>query len=322
MVAELRELESDHADRIWSVYGMSCQKFSARKTGIAQPNICKWQQDEAKYIAAAGDDLKKGLVTKGTERRWFRAAEHALHSKLMNRRKRKLRVSTSWIRVNAKKLVVLEKYPDHPHARSFAASERWGRKFAKRHHLSKRRRRNMTNKSVEERLPQMMRFHRRLHRLLQQQHVRRPAAEGAAESDSAEVLPMQNPVYGRFNLDWRINVDHVGLAFVNGLESTWDETGTKRVQISQSFAGLEKRQCAVNACFGPGAKRSHFPRQRQGPGGGKGGVRPPRLVLFQKNAWMDNATSIAWLKKSLLRSLKGEEGVVPRDQSILFADNL
>ena len=37
---------------------------------------------------------------------------------------------------------------------------------------------------------------------------------------------------------------------------------------------------------------------------------------------MDNATSIAWLKKSLLCSLKGEEGVVPRKQSILFADNL
>ena len=227
VVAELRGLESDHADRIWSVYGMSCQKFLAGKTGTAQPNICKWQQDEAKYIAAAGDDLKKGVFKKGTERRWFRDAEHALHSKLMDRRKRKLRVSTSWIRVNAKKLVVLEKYPDHPHARSFAASEQWGRKFAKRHHLSKRRRRNMTNKSVEERLPQMMRFHMRLRRLLQQPPVRRPTAEGAAESDNAEVLPVQNPVYGRFNLDWRINVDQVGLAFVNGLDYKWDETGAK-----------------------------------------------------------------------------------------------
>ena len=49
----------------------------------------------------------------------------------------------------------------------------------------------------------------------------------------------------------------------------------------------------------------------------------PRVdVFFQDNAWMDNATSIAWLKKSLLRSLKGEEGVVPRDQSILFANSL
>ena len=65
---------------------------------------------------------------------------------------------------------------------------------------------------------------------------------------------MQNPVYGRFSLDRHINVDQVGLAFVNGLETTWDETGAKRVQISQPVAGLEKRQCTVNACFGPGAK--------------------------------------------------------------------
>ena len=117
-------------------------------------------------------------------------------------------------------LVVLEKYPDHPHARSFAASEWWCKKFTKRHHLSKRRRSNMSNKSVEERLPQMMSFHRRLRLLLQQPPVRRPAADGAAESDNAEVLPVQNPVYGRFSLDRRINVDQVGLAFVNGLEST------------------------------------------------------------------------------------------------------
>ena len=111
----------------------------------------------------------------------------------------------------------------------------------------------MKNKSVEECLPQMMRFHRRLRRVLRQPPVRRPAAEGTAESDNAEVLPVQNPIHGRFSLKRRINVDQVGLAFVNGLEPTWDETGAKRVQIPKPFAGLEKRQCTVNACFGPGA---------------------------------------------------------------------
>ena len=90
--------------------------------------------------------------------------------------------------------------------------------------------------------------------MLQQPPVCCPAAEGAAESDNAEVLPMQNPVYGHFGLDRRINVDQVGLAFVNGLESTRDETSAKRVQISQPFSGLEKRQCTVNACLGSGAK--------------------------------------------------------------------
>jgi hypothetical protein len=184
----------------------------------------------------------------------------------------------------------------------------------------------MKNKSVEERIPQIMKFHRRLRWLLQQPPVRRSAAEGAAESDNAEVLPVQDPVYGRFSLDRRINVDQVGLAFVNGLESTWDETGAKRVQISQPFAGLEKRQCTVNACFGPGAKLMRpavvFRGKGRVPAVERAAYDPRVDVFFQENAWMDNATSIAWLKKSLLRSLKGEEGVVPREQSILFADNL
>ena len=37
---------------------------------------------------------------------------------------------------------------------------------------------------------------------------------------------------------------------------------------------------------------------------------------------MDNSTSIAWLKEGFKRSLEGTEGLVPPDQSILFADNL
>ena len=89
---------------------------------------------------------------------------------------------------------------------------------------------------------------------------------------------MQNPVYGRFSLGRCINVDQVGLAFVNGLESTWDETGAKRVQISQPFAGLEKRQCTVNACFGPGATLMRPAVIFRGKGrvpAVEGGVRPP-----------------------------------------------
>ncbi|CAB1108330.1 unnamed protein product [Ectocarpus sp. CCAP 1310/34] len=34
VVAELRELEADHAEKIWHVHGVSCQQFQAKKTGI------------------------------------------------------------------------------------------------------------------------------------------------------------------------------------------------------------------------------------------------------------------------------------------------
>ncbi|CAB1108815.1 unnamed protein product [Ectocarpus sp. CCAP 1310/34] len=45
-------------------------------------------------------------------------------------------------------------------------------------------------------------------------------------------------------------------------------------------------------------------------------------VFFQENAWMDGPACMAWANNSFLRSIKGEEGVVPMEQSILFADNL
>lgn len=88
MVAELRELESDHAERIWRVHGLSYQQYLARKTGIPQSNICKWQapHEERKLIAAAADEVKKGLFKAGVERRWFGRAEM-----ILQRRKRRLR---------------------------------------------------------------------------------------------------------------------------------------------------------------------------------------------------------------------------------------
>ncbi|CAB1100647.1 unnamed protein product [Ectocarpus sp. CCAP 1310/34] len=262
VVAELRELEADHAEKMWHVQGVSCQQFLARKTGIPQPNICKWNGDAEKLIAAAANDLKKDLFKTGRERRWFGDAEEKLHSLLLQRRKRKLRVSTAWIRVNARKLLVAM-YPDDPRAKNLSASDRWCRKFAKRHHLSKRRRTNMKNKSVEDRLPQTKSFHRRLRQLLQEPPIRRAAAGGAAENNGAAI---------------------VGLAFVNGLDSTWDETGALRVQIGQPFPGLEKRQCTVNCCIGAGDKLMRT------------------AVIFRGKGKVS-----AVEKAAFLRSIKGEE---------------
>ncbi|CAB1116487.1 unnamed protein product [Ectocarpus sp. CCAP 1310/34] len=325
VVAELRELEADDAEKIWHVHGVSCQQFLARKTGISQPNICKWNGDAEKLIAAAANDLKNDLFKTGRERRWFGDAEKKLHSLLLQRRTRKLRVSTAWIRVNARKLVV-EMYPDDPRAKNFSASDRWCRKFAKRHHLSKRRRTNMKNKSVEDRLPQMRSFRRRLRQLLQELPVRRAAAGGAAENNGAAIVPVESPLYGGFSLNAHFNVDQVGLAFVNGPDSTWDETGALRVQIGQPFPGLEKRQCTVNCCIGAGDKLMRTAVIFRGKGKvsavEKAAYDPGVDVLFQENAWMDGPMCMAWAKNSFLRSIEGEEGVVPEEQSILFADNL
>ncbi|CAB1104834.1 unnamed protein product [Ectocarpus sp. CCAP 1310/34] len=184
----------------------------------------------------------------------------------------------------------------------------------------------MKNKSVEDRFPQMKSFHRRLRQLLQEPPVRRAAAGGAAENNCAAIVPVESPLHGRFSLNARFNVDQVGLAFVNGLDSTWDETGALRVQIGQPFPGLEKRQCTVNCFIGAGDKLMRTVVIFRGKGKvsavEKAAYDPGVDVLFQENAWMDGPTCMAWAKNSFLRSIKGEEGVVPEEQSILFADNL
>lgn len=83
------------------------------------------------------------------------------------RRKKKVRVSTRWLTVTFKKLLA-EKYPGDTRAKSFRASYRFTQKWAKRHNLSKRRKSNSKNKSVEERLPKIKVWHKRYRQLLQE----------------------------------------------------------------------------------------------------------------------------------------------------------
>ena len=119
----------------------------------------------------------------------------------------------------------------------------------------------MKDKLVEERLPTIVRFHRNLGKVMRQtvfaaavRKARRLATKVKVESQ-----PARDTVFGPFQLNGRFNVDQVGLAFENGLETTYDVAGTKRVHISQPLAGLEKRQCTVNICIGPVTSSSDRP---------------------------------------------------------------
>ena len=157
----------------------------------------------------------------------------------MARRKRKLKVSTLWVTVSYRKLL-RDMYSDNPKAVAFRPSYRWVQRWANHYNLSKRRRSNLKNKSVEERLPQIRRFLRRFRKLMQE-----PArCKGHVVSDvEAGVLAVQprNPKYGRFQLNERFNSDQVPLPFVNGQSETWAPKGSKRVSIAQPFSGLQKR---------------------------------------------------------------------------------
>ena len=155
---------------------------------------------------------------------------------------------------------------------------------------------------------------------MRQNAVCRGSSEGATASDEDEVKfqPAKDPLFGRFQLNEWFNADQVGLAFVNGLETTYDVARTKLVRVSQPLADLEKRQCTINICIGLGDKiirpATIFPGKGRISAVERAAYDPRVEVFFQVSAWMDDATCIAWAKQSFLRSMMGDEEVVPSEQ--------
>ncbi|CAM9910425.1 unnamed protein product [Pylaiella littoralis] len=245
VVEQLRELES-RAQEVRAHFIATPLQYLADITGISAPNISKWQRDEAKYVAAAADSVKKKLFdTTSRPKRWFPEAEKALYKMYRERRKKKVRVSTRWLTVTFKKLLA-EKYPDDPRAKTFRASHRFAQKWAKRHSLSMRRKSNSKNKSLEERLPKIKVWHKRYRELLREprrcggQMVPWPqqAPEEGSGEPSQELQALQaHRKWGRFLLEERVNTDQVPVGFVNGQDSSWDQRGAKRVHVMQPFPG-------------------------------------------------------------------------------------
>ncbi|CAB1108959.1 unnamed protein product [Ectocarpus sp. CCAP 1310/34] len=218
-VNQLRILE-DNAEDLWKEEQRTPLLFFEDRLKIPYSNIVKWAKNEKELVAAAADDVKKSLLAKQQPKRWFPEAEKRLYKGFVERRKRKLKVSTLWLTITFRKLV-REMNPGDQRAASFRASFRWARKWAKRHNLSNRRRTNLKNKSVEERFPKIQRFHR-LFRELLQEPVRYRAPDESDVSAVTTVAERESrvPRYGQFQLWERWNVDQVSLAFVNGLRGT------------------------------------------------------------------------------------------------------
>ncbi|CAM9872033.1 unnamed protein product [Ectocarpus sp. 6 AP-2014] len=301
---ELRDLES-RSTEVRAHFGMTPLFYLEYKSGISASNISKWQKDEDSLVQQAADKVRSSLMATCTRRRlWFPDAEKKLYKMLLARRKRKLRVSTRWITVTFKKLI-MERYPQDPRAKAFRPSFRFAQKWATRHSLSKRRRSNSKNKSVEERLPKIRKWHRECRKLLQQPRVhggkvipwerQAPVSDGGSVEQPGALIPYEGPYgkWGRFVKELRDNTDQVPLGFVTGQEDTWDKRGAKRVHVGQPFPGLEKRQCTVQPTIGAGGKKTRCAIIFRGKGTGITKVEKAAYdkrvdVFFQPKAWADS----------------------------------
>ena len=117
------------------------------------------------------------------------------------------------------------------------------------------------------------------------------------------------------------------LPFVNGLTTTWADKGSKRVRISQPSSGLEKRQCTLQLCFGPGERVYKPAVIFRGTGKRINAVEKASWhkgaeVYWQACAWADSAFRNSWAGNTYRKGLGGSSIAAPEEQSILFADNL
>ena len=296
VVEKLRSLEAWKKD-IYRTEFISPLQYLAHESKIDTSLISKWASNEAEIVKEASGEVTKELFAKQSPRQWFPEAEQQLYDLFMARRKRKLKVSTLWVTVTYRKLL-RDIYPDNPKAGAFHPSYRWAQRWANRHNLSKRRRSNLKKKSVEERLPQIRRFLRRFRKLMQEPARRKGHMVSDAEAGVRSVQP-RDPKYGRFQLNERFNSDQVPLPFVNGQSETWAPKGSKRVSIAQPFSGLERRQCTIQPTIGPGGKVMQCAIIFRGTGKRISKVEKKAYVLrvdvfFQKNAWADSDSCMAW----------------------------
>ncbi|CAN0033077.1 unnamed protein product, partial [Pylaiella littoralis] len=133
--------------------------------------------------------------------------------------------------------------------------------------------------------------------------------------------------YGRFPLKKRRNVDRVPPPFANGLVSTWADKGSRRVRVLQPSAGLEKRQCTLQRCFGPAEElvRPCVIFRRTGKritAVEKAAWHPEVDVEWQACAWADSSFCNSWAKNTYRKAVCGTSLTPPKEESILFADNL
>ncbi|CAM9991965.1 unnamed protein product [Pylaiella littoralis] len=137
-----------------------------------------------------------------------------------------------------------------------------------------------------------------------------------AASSGGEVNVHVDSKYRRFPLKKRRDVDQVPLPFANGLVSTWADKGSRRVRVWQPSAGLEKRQCTLQLCFGPAEELVRITAVE------KAAWHPNVDVDWQACAWADSSFCDSWARNTYRKAVCGTSLTPPKEEPILLADNL
>ena len=261
---------------------------------------------------AVKDDVLKKLSVPGRQRIYqakYPLMEKALTDEIKQRRARKARVSSMWIKQRARKLC------NHHYGESpFSASQGWLLRFMKHYKIKFQKRKNVKAKSADEKREDIVKWHQDLrYKVL-------PYREGHVGTFS--------PQYGRFPPERRYNMDQIPMPFVVDQDSTFTTEDDEHVHIRGTGAdGLNKRQYSAHVFINAGNKEENTHGYIDLICRGKG-VRITQLekdsynpninVRWQQKAWVDREVMID-IANNFVEFKKEKHG---DDSILLICDNL
>jgi hypothetical protein len=314
---------------------VASQRHVADLFNLSESTISSWHKERDHIAAEAA--LARGKRGRGyTGRVLFSSskkglgvlweAEALLASKIDKARDRGLTVGFSISRIWMRKCI------DDAYANlsslarqtggidTFRCSRNWFSRFLARHGYKHRRPTNKKAASVEDKLPKIRLWHRRL-----QHYVSQP---GGAN----------HPIYGRFAPGNILNVDQVGMNLTErSSKTTLAKHGQEVVRIATK-KGSDKRFCTLQLAINlntrwqtvDGVKINIQPQPPlavifRGTGARisaeeRAAYHPSIHVYFQKNAWMDTDLQAKWVERTLKPYCT--EVLQVDDPKLLVLDNL
>ena len=257
-------------------------KFVCREMGVGGTAVRNWKRNAAKIFG--------GHIGKARERRSIRplgvgsqvAAEVELYTAFVWRVKfLRKRATMKWLRRKMKQIFRRRGEPGHK------ASLGWCTRFRKRFNIVNLRVTNKHRQSIQERMPEIQKFHRWLIYGLQRS------------------APQRCPIYGRFPPHLMWHMDQTPISFSGGSRSALCPKGHAPAISSRGGSADCKRMCTLQLSIcaepsltglikltilfrGKGARLSQVERDCYAN-------LPNVTVRFQKKAWADEPVMMNWL---------------------------
>jgi transposase-like protein len=257
--------------------------------------VLRWVKQEKTLILSR----YKSKRVKGSKRVMWQKLEDRLVKEIEVQRQKGLRVKKWWVIGRAKKLKQ-EIDPSHP----LTFSRGWFDKFVKRNGLSYRETTSIAQTPPENKTEKLREFHT---------FIRRNAVRGAGKKQRGRPL-------GKWTKKTIANMDQTPMPFVFGGGKTYEKKGAKTVWVRAGQSGQEKRQCTVQlTVFADGEPRVKPMVIFKGKGKALKEDERKRWddrveVVFQENAWCDEAMMLHWVEKLWRPAIAGQS------KSLLVAD--